>query len=167
MQDCELLGLPDLNTGLPSVRQKIAGYLIMLARLGVAGFRIDAAKHIQQVELDDILAIVDSTMTAEGRPIPYYFLEVSSGPGEALSPRDYYGEAYRSGGAADITEFTFQGVGDKFLGTRRAAPFAARSERLPREPILRGRVGPDAVGQGGGLPGESRHAARRGPYQLP
>jgi len=117
VQDCELFGLPDLNTGLPSVRQKIAGYLIMLARLGVAGFRIDAAKHIQQVELDDILTIVDSTLQADGKPIPYYFLEISSGPGEALSPRDYYGEAYRSGGAADITEFTFQGVGDKFLGT--------------------------------------------------
>ena len=114
VQDCELFGLPDLNTGLPSVRQKIAGYLIMLARLGVAGFRVDAAKHIQQVELDDILAIVDSTLTAEGRPIPYYFLEVSGGAGEALSPRDYFGEAYGSGGAADITEFTFVGVGDKF-----------------------------------------------------
>ena len=117
VQDCELLGLPDLNTGLPSVREKIAGYLIMLARLGVAGFRIDAAKHIQQVELDDILTIVDSTLTAEGRPRPYYFLEVRSGPGEALTPHDYFGEAYRSGGAADITEFTFAGVGDKFLGT--------------------------------------------------
>src|SRR6478672_4419688 len=101
MQDCELFGLPDLNTGLASVRQKIAGYLIMLARLGVAGFRIDAAKHIQQVELDDILAIVDSTMTAEGRPVPYYFLEVSTGPGEALGPHDFFGEGYRSGGAAD------------------------------------------------------------------
>ena len=114
VQDCELFGLPDLNTGKDSVRHKIAGYLIMLARLGVAGFRIDAAKHIQQVELDSIFDIVDSTMTAEARPIPYYFLEVSSGFGEALSPRDYYGEAYASGGAADITEFIFVGVGDKF-----------------------------------------------------
>ncbi|HEX9109320.1 MAG TPA: alpha-amylase family protein [Longimicrobiales bacterium] len=116
VQDCELLGLPDLNTGLASVRQKIAGYLIMLARLGVAGFRIDAAKHIQQVELDQILTLVDSTMKAEGGPIPYWFLEISSGPGEALGPRDYYGEAYASGGAADITEFTFTGVGNKFRG---------------------------------------------------
>jgi alpha-amylase len=117
VQDCELFSLPDLNTGLTSVRQKIADYLITLARLGVAGFRIDAAKHIQQVELDQILAIVDSTMTAEARPIPYYFLEVSGGGGgEALSPRDYFGEAYASGGAADITEFTFVGVGDKFRG---------------------------------------------------
>ncbi len=117
VQDCELFGLPDLNTGLPAVRQKIAGYLIMLARLGVAGFRIDAAKHIQQVELDEIFTLVDSTLSAEGRPVPYYFLEISTGAGEALGPRDYFGEAYRSGGAADITEFTFTGVGDKFLGT--------------------------------------------------
>ncbi len=114
VQDCELFNLPDLNTGKDSVRRKIAGYLITLARLGVAGFRIDAAKHIQQVELDSIFTIVDSTLTAEARPIPYYFLEVSGGFGEALSPHDYFGEAYASGGAADITEFTFTGVGDKF-----------------------------------------------------
>ena len=117
VQDCELLGLPDLNTGSPSVRQKIAGYLVMLVRLGVAGFRIDAAKHIQQVELDEILSIVDSTAAAEGRPLPYYFLEVSTGTNEALGPADYFGEAYSSGGTADITEFTFVGVGNKFLGT--------------------------------------------------
>lgn len=117
VQDCELFGLPDLNTGKDSVRRKIAGYLISLAELGVAGFRIDAAKHIQQVELDDILTIVDSTLAAGGKPLPYYFLEVSAGFGEALQPSDYFGEAYRSGGAADITEFIFQGVGDKFLGT--------------------------------------------------
>ena len=116
VQDCELFSLPDLNTGRPSVRQKIAGYLIMLARLGVAGFRIDAAKHIQQVELDSILGSVDATMAAEGRPIPYWFLEVVGGSGEALGPRDYFGAAYGSGGAADITEFTFTGVGNKFRG---------------------------------------------------
>ena len=116
VQDCELLGLPDLNTELTSVRDTIAGYLIKLARLGVAGFRIDAAKHIQQVSLDSIFRIVDATLQAEGRPIPYYFLEVIGGSGEALGPTDYFGEAYSSGGAADITEFTFTGVGDKFDG---------------------------------------------------
>jgi alpha-amylase len=116
VQDCELLSLPDLNTGLASVRQKIADYLLMLARLGVAGFRIDAAKHIQQVELNDILARMNSTLTAEGRQLPYVFLEVIGGSGEALSPRDYFGEGYSSGGAADITEFTFVGVGNKFRG---------------------------------------------------
>jgi alpha-amylase len=116
VQECELLSLPDLNTGLASVRQKIADYLLMLARLGVAGFRIDAAKHIQQVELDDILSRVNTTLRTENRQLPYFFLEVIGGSGEALAPRDYYGEGYSSGGAADITEFTFVGVGNKFRG---------------------------------------------------
>lgn len=116
VQDCELFSLPDLNTGLTSVRQKIADYLIMLARLGVAGFRIDAAKHIQQVELDDIIGRVNLTLAGEGRPLPYFFLEVIAGAGEALSTRDFFGEGYSSGGAADITEFTFVGVGNKFRG---------------------------------------------------
>jgi alpha-amylase len=116
VQDCELFSLPDLKTELVSVRQKIAAYLIALARAGVAGFRIDAAKHIQQVDLDEILRIVDDTMTAAGEPRPYVYLEVVGGGGEALSPRDYFGEGYSSGGAADITEFTFVGVGNKFRG---------------------------------------------------
>jgi alpha-amylase len=116
VQDCELLGLADLDTGNPAVRQKIADYLIGLARLGVAGFRIDAAKHIQPTELNDILARVNQTLTSEGRPLPYYFAEVIDYGGEAVRARDYYGLAYSSGGAADVTEFKFRGVGDKFLG---------------------------------------------------
>jgi alpha-amylase len=115
VQDCELLSLPDLNTASVTVRQKIANYLLMLARLGVAGFRIDAAKHIQQVDLDEIFKLVNTALAAEGRPLPYYFLEVSSGSDEALHPADFFGEGFSSGAAADITEFTFVGVGNKFL----------------------------------------------------
>jgi alpha-amylase len=115
VQDCELFSLPDLKTSLPSVRQKISDYLTMLARLGVEGFRIDAAKHIQQVDLDEILDRMNSTRAGEGGPLPYVFLEfVGNGQGEALAPRDYFGEGYGTGGAADVTEFTFTGVGDKF-----------------------------------------------------
>jgi alpha-amylase len=115
VQDCELFGLPDLDTSLPSVRQKIADYLIALARLGVAGFRIDAAKHMQQVQLDQIVTLVNTTLAGEGRPIPWYFAEVSAGFGEALGPADYFGLGYASGGSSDITEFIFKGVGDKFI----------------------------------------------------
>ncbi len=117
VQDCELFSLPDLNTARPNVRQSIADYLLMLARIGVAGFRIDAAKHIQQVDLDSIIWAVNTTLTGEGRPLPYVYLEfVGNGQGEALAPRDYYGVGYSSGGAADVTDFTFTGVGDKFRG---------------------------------------------------
>jgi alpha-amylase len=114
VQDCELLGLPDLNTASTSVRQKIAAYLIALSRAGVAGYRIDAAKHIQQVDLDSIMAIVNRTVAADGNALPYFYLEVSGGSGEALSENDFFGEGYDTGGAADITEFTFTGVADKF-----------------------------------------------------
>ena len=69
------------------------------------------------MELDSILFLVNTTLTGEGRPLPYVYLEVvGNGVGEALGPRDYFGEGYASGGAADITEFTFTGVGDKFRG---------------------------------------------------
>ncbi|HEU0300526.1 MAG TPA: alpha-amylase family protein [Longimicrobium sp.] len=117
VQDCELVGLADLSTGAASVQQKIADYLVGLARLGVAGFRIDAAKHMQPVELNAILARVHQALTVEGRPLPYWFAEVIDHGGEAVAARDYYGLGYASGGAADITEFRFRGVGDKFLGT--------------------------------------------------
>lgn len=117
VQDCELLGLADLNTGSPAVQQKIADYLLGLARLGVAGFRIDAAKHIQPVELNDIVAMVNQTLASESRPLPYYFGEVVDYSIEAVKPGDYFGLGYSSGGWADITEFKFRGVGDKFLGS--------------------------------------------------
>ncbi len=117
VQDCELLGLADLNTSFDLVQQKIADYLAGLAQLGVAGFRLDAAKHIQPVELNAILTKVNQTLTAQGRPLPYYFAEVIDYGGEAVKARDYLGLGYSSGGAADITEFKFRGVGDKFLGT--------------------------------------------------
>jgi alpha-amylase len=112
-----LVGLADLNTGSVAVQQKIADYLVGLVRLGVSGFRIDAAKHMQPSELNAILAKVNQTLTAEARALPYYFAEVIDNGGEAVKARDYFGLAYNSGGAADITEFKFRGVGNNFLGS--------------------------------------------------
>lgn len=114
VQDCELFSLPDLRTESPSVRQKLADYLIALARMGVAGFRIDAAKHMQQVDLDVIIDLMNTTLAGEGRPLPYVFLEVIEGGGEAVRETHYFGVGYSTGGASDITEFTFTGTGDKF-----------------------------------------------------
>jgi hypothetical protein len=53
--NCNLGGLPDLNTGVQHVQDSIAGYLNHLLELGVAGVRIDAAKHISPEELSTIL----------------------------------------------------------------------------------------------------------------
>lgn len=48
---CDIPGLPDLDTGQDAVQQRLAAYLNDLYQLGVRGFRIDAAKHIRPAEL--------------------------------------------------------------------------------------------------------------------
>ena len=46
MRNCNLSGLTDLYGATEYVRQAVAGYFNKLVNIGVAGFRIDAAKHM-------------------------------------------------------------------------------------------------------------------------
>jgi alpha-amylase len=46
VRNCYLFGLTDLNGKLEYVRDKVAGYFNHLIEIGVAGIRIDAAKHM-------------------------------------------------------------------------------------------------------------------------
>ncbi|WP_051710537.1 carbohydrate-binding module family 20 domain-containing protein [Andreprevotia chitinilytica] len=55
---CDLNNLPDLNTGSSYVQGKIAAYMNDLRSLGVAGFRMDAAKHIDPADLAAIKSLV-------------------------------------------------------------------------------------------------------------
>lgn len=126
VQDCELLGLADLATGLPAVQQRLGDYLASLARMGVAGFRIDAAKHMNAVQLDAIVTRMNAALAAENRPLPYVFHEVIDYGGEAVKATDYLGVGFASGSASDITEFKVRGIGDKFnnRGTQRVGELA-------------------------------------------
>jgi alpha-amylase len=72
VQECELLGLSDLNTSSPSVQAKIVAYLKDLRSLGVKGFRVDAAKHIA---VDDLKQIVDALPSDTS-----FLFEVYDGP---------------------------------------------------------------------------------------
>jgi len=58
--NCNLGGLPDLDQSNPYVRDTIAGYLNHLVDLGVAGIRVDAAKHINPDQLSAILDKVEA-----------------------------------------------------------------------------------------------------------
>lgn len=108
---CELSGLADLNTTQDNVRQTIANYLISLAELGVRGFRIDAAKHMNPEDIDNIIQRVNDEIS----PDPYFFLEVIDPGGEAITAVDYFGV---NNGEADITEFKYgKKVGNKFLNS--------------------------------------------------
>ena len=117
VQLCELVGLADLRTEDDAVRNRIADYLIALNVEGVAGFRIDAAKHMQPRDIDAIVARVNTAATSAGRPRPYYYLEVINNAGEAVTAQQYFGVGYGSGGDADVTDFQYgYRVTDAFAG---------------------------------------------------
>ncbi|MYS14510.1 alpha-amylase family protein [Streptomyces sp. SID4982] len=93
VQHCELVGLADLDTGEEYVRKTIAGYMNDLLSLGVDGFRVDAAKHIDKADL----ANIKSRLT---NPSVYWKQEVIYGAGEAVQPTEYTG-------TGDVQEFRY------------------------------------------------------------
>lgn len=93
VQNCELVGLADLDTGEDYVRGRIAAYLNDLRSLGVDGFRIDAAKHMPAADLANIKSRL-------GDPNVYWKQEAIHGAGEAVSPSEYLG-------TGDVQEFRY------------------------------------------------------------
>jgi len=83
VQNCRLGTLADLDTSKPEVRAKIASYLNDLLSLGVAGFRMDAVKHIPHYELAEILRLVDAS--------PVVLQEVPDRGNEPIKAQDYLG----------------------------------------------------------------------------
>ena len=96
VQTCELVNLADLDTSAPAVRERLVAYLDDLLSLGVAGFRIDAAKHMAA---DDVAAIVGQL--PEGTRI---ISEVIRGPLEPIQPEEYtdIGEVFEFSYARDL-----------------------------------------------------------------
>ena len=92
VQNCELVNLSDLDTGSTYVRDQIAAYMNDLISLGVAGFRLDASKHMHT---DDVNAIV-SRLNGD----PYIFQEVIDQGGEPITAGDYFQNG-------DVTEFKY------------------------------------------------------------
>ncbi|SDK04086.1 carbohydrate-binding module family 20 domain-containing protein [Streptomyces indicus] len=102
VQNCELVGLADLDTGEPYVRERIAAYLNDLLSLGVDGFRIDAAKHMPAGDLANIKSRLSD-------PNVYWKQEAIYGGGEAVSPSEYLGNG-------DVQEFRYaRGLKQTFL----------------------------------------------------
>jgi alpha-amylase len=93
VQNCELVGLADLDTGEEYVRSAIAKYMNTLLSYGVDGFRIDAAKHIPAADL----ANIKSRLT---NPSVYWKQEAIYGAGEAVQPSEYTGNG-------DVQEFRY------------------------------------------------------------
>lgn len=104
VRNCQLGGLPDLDTGKEYVRTKIAEYLINLLDRGVGGFRIDAAKHMHPNDIQAILAKVRAA-----RPTNNFYVvqEVIDTGGQSVSSSEYTFE--------DVNEFKYAfAVGNEF-----------------------------------------------------
>jgi len=103
---CELVGLADLNTDSPQVQRQIVNYLDDLVRLGVDGFRIDAAKHIRAEELGEILTQLRDRFADD----PYIYQEVIDPGTEAITKTEFYD-------LGDVHEFEYgRIVSESFLG---------------------------------------------------
>lgn len=92
VRNCELAELSDLNTSDEAVQKKIAVYLNDLLDTGVAGFRIDAAKHMEPA---DIAAILGNL-----KEHPFVVQEVIDRGNEPITGEEYapYGH---------VTEFNY------------------------------------------------------------
>jgi alpha-amylase len=90
VQECELVGLSDLRTESSYMRGKLAGYLNDLESLGVDGFRLDAAKHMNDADI----AAIESQLSHSA----FVYQEVM--PGGAVNPPAYEG-------TGSVLEFTY------------------------------------------------------------
>ncbi|TYZ65335.1 hypothetical protein PybrP1_012659 [[Pythium] brassicae (nom. inval.)] len=66
-----LVGLTDLNTAKPYVRERIAQYFVDLMGIGFSGFRVDAVKHIGPTDFAAIMGIFAKFM---GGSLPADFI---------------------------------------------------------------------------------------------
>lgn len=100
VQNCELVGLPDLNTSDNYVQTTLANYLNDLLNIGVDGFRFDASKHMSVTDIQGVMSKVNGT--------PFLFQEVIDQGGEAITSSEYTSSGL-------VTEFKYSTkLGDTF-----------------------------------------------------
>ncbi|CAG0891410.1 unnamed protein product [Darwinula stevensoni] len=108
VRNCKLVGLNDLKQNSDYVAGVLAGYMNKLIDYGVAGFRIDASKHMWPGDLGSIFSRLSNLNTNHGFPSgtrPFIFQEVIDLGGEPITGSEYVGNGR-------VTEFKY----GKFLG---------------------------------------------------
>ncbi|XP_076834577.1 amyAc_bac_euk_AmyA and Aamy_C domain-containing protein [Brachyhypopomus gauderio] len=92
IRDCRLVSLLDLALEKDYVRGKVAQYMNKLIDIGVAGFRMDACKHMWPADLsavyDKLHNLSSKWFPSDSRPFIYQ--EVIDLGGEAIQVKEYY-----------------------------------------------------------------------------
>jgi hypothetical protein len=83
---CNRVGLEDLRIETDKVEETLAAYPNKLIGYGISGFRVDAAKHVGQDDLDAIYARLNKTKDGVK---PYWALEGFGGGPGILSPEAF------------------------------------------------------------------------------
>nr|A0A096XJN4.1 RecName: Full=Alpha-amylase; AltName: Full=1,4-alpha-D-glucan glucanohydrolase; AltName: Full=AmyHha; Flags: Precursor [Hypothenemus hampei]AHY03307.1 alpha-amylase [Hypothenemus hampei] len=93
IRNCELSGLKDLDQSQDYVRGKIVDYMNHLVSLGVAGFRVDAAKHMWPADLAAIFGSVNDLNTDffPSGSRAYIYQEVIDTGSDPIDNKDYTG----------------------------------------------------------------------------
>ena len=100
---CELSALPDLNQTNTEVQERIVEFINHLINLGVAGFRMDACKHMSYSDLRVIYRRVKALSPGHGfiaGSRPFLFQEVIDIGNEAIKRQMYIS-------IGTVTEFTY------------------------------------------------------------
>ncbi|KAK7944770.1 hypothetical protein WMY93_000498 [Mugilogobius chulae] len=88
VRNCRLVGLLDLALEKDYVRSKAADYLNKLVDIGVAGFRVDTAKHMWPGDMQNVFGRLRNLNTKwfPSGSKPFIYQEVIDLGGEAISP---------------------------------------------------------------------------------
>uniref|UniRef100_A0A182WCB7 Alpha-amylase n=1 Tax=Anopheles minimus TaxID=112268 RepID=A0A182WCB7_9DIPT len=122
VRDCALNGLPDLNQTEPYVQDRIVEFMNRLIELGVAGFRMDASKHMQPADLSAIYKRLSFLNVAFDFPMnapPFIYQEVIDLGNEAVTASQYTD-------LGEVTEFKYSlFIGLIFRGSLEASALQA------------------------------------------
>ncbi|XP_066523052.1 amyAc_bac_euk_AmyA and Aamy_C domain-containing protein [Hoplias malabaricus] len=102
VRDCQLVSLLDLAMESNYVRGKVAEYMNKLIDMGVAGFRVDACKHMwpgDLIAIYDRLHNLNTTWFSNGSK-PFIYQEVIDLGGEPIQASEYTG-------LGRVTEFKY------------------------------------------------------------
>ncbi|KAM3605429.1 uncharacterized protein V6R79_025564 [Siganus canaliculatus] len=92
VRNCRLEGLLDLAQEKDYVRGKITGFMNKLIDMGVAGFRVDACKHMWPNDLSVIFGRLRN-LSAKWFPVgsrPFIYQEVIDLGGEPITAKEYF-----------------------------------------------------------------------------
>ncbi|MBK1631694.1 hypothetical protein CKO31_13245 [Thiohalocapsa halophila] len=134
LQQCNVGGRADLDTDADRLQNRVGDYLNGLLDLGVAGLRIDAARHMAPADIAGILARV--------RGLPFVYQAFADAPGAAVRVQAYLGNgavteldygrrlaaAFRGDSIAELRSLRREGGADDLVPSRRAVVFVDSHE---------------------------------------